>query len=107
MTLTSYCQQNAKNPTVSPLYCLQKQNRFPQYGKALFSLSDAMLPPAMKRRRCLPCHLIIRNIGLLLVTIAVSLVTVAEIHAAANKPPSHHTAALRRLVAYQIMLNFD
>lgn len=61
----------------------------------------------MKPRHCLPCHLIIRNIGLLLVTLAASLITVVEIHSAANNQPSQHTAALRRLVAYQIMLNFD
>jgi len=61
----------------------------------------------MKRRHCLPCHLIARNVFILLVAIAASLVTVAEIHAAANDHPSHQSTALRRLVAYQIMLNFD
>jgi hypothetical protein len=61
----------------------------------------------MKLRRCLPCHLIARNVFILLAAIAASLVAVAEIHADANDGSSHRTAALRRLVAYQIMINFD
>lgn len=61
----------------------------------------------MKRRRCLPCHLIARNVCILLVAIAASLITVAEIHAAANEQPGYRTEALRRLFAYQIMLKFD
>jgi hypothetical protein len=61
----------------------------------------------MKRPRCLPCHLIARNVFILLVSIAVSLVAVAEIHSAANEQPGYRTEALRRLFAYQIKLKFD
>ena len=61
----------------------------------------------MSPRRCLPCHLIVRNVCLLLIAIAVSLITVAEIHAAANNQSATRAVALRRLFAYQILVNFD
>jgi hypothetical protein len=59
------------------------------------------------KRRCLPCHLIARNVCILLVAIAAGLITVVEIHAASNHQPSQKSVALKRLFAYQIMLNFD
>ncbi|NJL46733.1 MAG: hypothetical protein HC929_03550 [Leptolyngbyaceae cyanobacterium SM2_5_2] len=58
------------------------------------------------KKRCLPCHLIISNVCLVLLAIASSVVLVAELHASANSQPPA-TVALRRLFAYQVMLNAD
>jgi hypothetical protein len=59
------------------------------------------------KRRYLPCHLIIRNVCIMLVAIAASLLTVVEIHAAANETTDQRALALRRLFAYQIMMHLD
>jgi hypothetical protein len=43
----------------------------------------------------------------MLTALAATLITVADIHAAANNQPSQSTMALKRLFAYQIMLQMD
>ena len=58
------------------------------------------------KKRCLPCYLIIRNVCLVLLTIASTVVVAAELHASANSQQTA-TVALRRLFAYQVMLNAD
>jgi hypothetical protein len=58
------------------------------------------------KKRCLPCHLIIGNVCLVLAAIASTVVLAAELQASANSQQPT-TLALRRLFAYQVMLNAD
>ncbi len=56
------------------------------------------------KRRHLPVYLIVRNVCLGLALLASTLVLAADIHAAANQQ-APQTRALRRLFAYQLMVN--
>ncbi|MGF1568898.1 MAG: hypothetical protein ACFCVD_12650 [Nodosilinea sp.] len=58
------------------------------------------------KKRCLPCHLIVRNVCLILVLLVSSLVVSAKIHADANLA-DQKAAALRRLFVYQVMTNME
>ncbi|WP_035984926.1 hypothetical protein [Leptolyngbya sp. KIOST-1] len=56
------------------------------------------------KKRCLPTYLILRNIVLILVGVASSVVVTAELHVSANQQ-QEETAALRRLFVYQILIS--
>ncbi|HIK44149.1 MAG TPA: hypothetical protein IGR64_04590 [Leptolyngbyaceae cyanobacterium M65_K2018_010] len=58
------------------------------------------------KKRCLPCYLIVRNVGLTLAAIAVSVLLTAEIHASANAEDPTNWAVMR-LFAYKISVNAD
>jgi hypothetical protein len=58
------------------------------------------------KKQCLPCYLIIRNVCLVLVAIASAVVLAADIHASAN-PQTPQAIAIRRLFAYQLMINSE
>lgn len=61
------------------------------------------LSTAMKRR-CLPCYLIIRNIAVLLILIASTVILIAETHTTAMAP-NPQTLALKQWFAYHILAN--
>jgi len=61
---------------------------------------------APMKKRCLPDHLIIRNICLTLALVAGSVVLTAELHAASNHQ-QQQTVALRRLFIFQILLGSE
>ena len=65
-----------------------------------------LVSPMKKIRHCLPCHLIIRNVALLLGVIAGFLIAAAEVQEAAQEPRPEDVA-MRRLVVLQIMMNND
>lgn len=58
------------------------------------------------KKRCLPAYLIIRNICLILILVASSVVVGAEIHASANHQEPQ-TQALRKLFVYQILVGVE
>lgn len=67
-------------------------------------VSFAVCQPQPMKQRCLPIHLIARNVCLVLALLAGSLLVMADIHAAANSPQPQ-TAALSRLFVYQFLAN--
>lgn len=67
-------------------------------------LEIAILIPM--KNRCLPTYLIVRNLCLVLALVASSLWLTAEIHASANQK-QQHTAALRKFLAYQVLLGME
>ena len=58
------------------------------------------------KNRCLPACLIVRNLCLVLALVASSLWLTAEVHSSANQK-QQHTAALRKLFVYQILLGTE
>ena len=58
------------------------------------------------RLSCLPCHLILRNVCLVLLTIAGTLVLVADIHTA-SQPRASETSVSKRLLALQMVININ
>lgn len=56
----------------------------------------------MIKNRCLPCHLIVRNIVILLLATAGLVYYSAEIQAGANQP-NLEAIALRQLFVYQLL----
>ncbi|MEB3314463.1 MAG: hypothetical protein VKL98_09990 [Cyanobacteriota bacterium] len=58
------------------------------------------------RLSCLPCHLILRNVCLVLLTIAGTLVLVADIHTA-SQPQVFRTSVFKRLLVLQMKVNLN
>jgi hypothetical protein len=58
------------------------------------------------RLSCLPCHLILRNVGLVLLAVAGTLLLVAEIHTA-SQPQASQTSVSKRLLALQMAININ
>ncbi len=58
------------------------------------------------RLSCLPCHLILRNVGLVLLTLAGTLLMTAEIHTA-SQPRALQTSVSKRLLALQMAININ
>ena len=60
---------------------------------------------SMKSRlSCLPCHLILRNICLVLLSLAGTLVLVTEVHTA-SQPQAFQVSVFKRLLALQMKIN--
>lgn len=70
------------------------------------TLSRSWLNPMKSRLSCLPCHLILRNVGLVLLTVAGTLLLTAEIHTA-SQPQASQTSVSKRLLALQMAININ
>lgn len=58
------------------------------------------------RNRCLPCHLIARNVCVLLASVAGVLLVFSEIHSSANDQ-SQQAEALQRLFVFQVVTQME
>lgn len=56
------------------------------------------------KRYCLPCHIIISRICLLLLAISSTVILAANIHDSAQQP-NLEAAAIKRIFVYQILVN--
>lgn len=59
------------------------------------------------KNHCLPCHVIVRNVCILLLSMAGTLLVVTNIHAAANSSTNQQARALQRLFVMQLIMNYE
>ncbi|MFM7220805.1 MAG: hypothetical protein ACKO21_11440 [Nodosilinea sp.] len=58
------------------------------------------------RLSCLPCHLVLRNVCLVLLTLAGTLLLAAEIHTA-SEPQPLQMSVVKRLLALEMTINVN